>query len=158
MTARQTYYRHPSWHAAPTRRRTRLCMVKASGRHRFKAGTHAACYRCRRRTDHCREDGCLPYLQCLSGKRLRQIGSLMQTLGDAVPPRRYPSDCIDVALTLAWAKKARVQAGLDVAVLGTLMMAHVGHNLLTFGILCPALTPTIRWNKISQTAGHMYRN
>ena len=88
-------------------------------------------------------------MHSLSSKRLRQMGTFLHTLENAVPPRRYPADCIDVALTAQWAKEARVRAGLEVAVLGALVMGHFGNNLLTFGILCPALTPTIRWSKLS---------
>ena len=69
-----------------------------------KTSTHRICFRCRRRRDHCREEGCIPTTWTLKQDELQ---SFLQYFDYHGSPLRRATDCWDVEVIRDWALAAR---------------------------------------------------
>ena len=143
-----TYQKSPS--SLPSVRHTRKPAGPRGSKNTKKSNTarrsleHRWCFRCRRRQDHCREEGCEPFTYILPQKNLTDF---LQTFDATAAPMRRTSDCWDVQIMQRWAVAAKKAYGMRTALLGMIVGAHF-KSLRTWDAINKAFRQDIDWNDL----------
>ena len=133
--------RFKSWAASNNRvRQARRRLLKkrrpstACRRVCSSSGTHAACSRCRCRSDKCAARGRVPYKYTCQAAALNLVAKHLEEERVDEDGCRSPADCVDLQCVAMWAQKAKGQVSMKVAVFGCGVFSHF-NSARTFGVL-----------------------
>ena len=104
------------------------------------------CFRCERRMDRCREEGCHPYEFHVDKQRFDKFLSDFDRPGQTV---RYTADAMDVQVMRKWALAAADEYGTSIMLLGLIVCAHF-KSLRTWGMIKRAFQRAVNWDRLKE--------